>query len=181
MSTVTSGRLALGAWLAASLGCGSAEIDVRADVRDVPKVAAAASSPPSAPPTASAAPPLVVAEATLENDRITIAKNIHYDVDKDEIRADSFPTLDAVAQILASHAEITQITVEGHTDNQGSFEHNRKLSERRANAVVRYLIGKGVRQQVLAAGYGATAPVCRTDDEPCRAQNRRVEFKVKKN
>lgn len=163
------------------VGCGSAEVDVRADIRNVPTVAAAVSAPAPATATMTAAPaPLVMAEATLENDRITIAKNIHYDVDKDEIRADSFPTLDAVVQILGSHPEITQITVEGHTDSQGSFEHNRKLSERRANAVVRYLVGKGVKQQVLAAGYGATAPVCRTDDEPCRAQNRRVEFKVKR-
>lgn len=175
-------RLAsLQAVLVVLVGCGSAKVDVRADIRNVPTVAAAVSAPPPATAAPAAAPaPLVMAEATLENDRITIAKNIHYDVDKDEIRADSFPTLDAVVQILGSHSEITQITVEGHTDSQGSFEHNRKLSERRANAVVRYLVGKGVRQQVLAAGYGATAPVCRTDDEPCRAQNRRVEFKVKR-
>ena len=142
-------------------GCGSAEVDVEADVRNIPTVQAAVSVPaPTPPPAASSSPPLVMAEATLDNDRITIAKNIHYDVDKDEIRADSFPTLDAVVQILGSHPEITQITVEGHTDSQGGFEHNRKLSERRANAVVRYLVGKGVRQQVLAAGGGAPAPVC---------------------
>jgi outer membrane protein OmpA-like peptidoglycan-associated protein len=164
--------------LVLACACGSAEVEVQADVRNVPTVAAVVSAPPPAP-TASAAP-LVAAEAVLEGDRIKIARNIHYDVDKDEIRADSFPTLDAVTQILATHPEITQITVEGHTDNQGSFEHNRKLSERRSNAVVRYLVGKGVKQQVLAAGYGATAPVCRTDDEGCRAQNRRVEFKVKR-
>ncbi|MBL9026514.1 MAG: OmpA family protein [Myxococcales bacterium] len=173
-------RAASLASLAILVGCGSADIEVGADVRNIPTVQAVVAGPASAPPAASSSPPLVMAEATLENDRITIAKNIHYDVDKDEIRADSFPTLDAVVQILGSHPEITQITVEGHTDSQGSFEHNRKLSERRANAVVRYLVGKGVKQQVLAAGYGATAPVCRTDDEVCKAQNRRVEFKVKK-
>lgn len=161
------------------LACGSAEVQVEADVRNVPTVATAVTAPPPAATTASAAP-LVMAEAVLEGDRIKIARNIHYDVDKDEIRADSFPTLDAVVQILGTHPDITQITVEGHTDNQGSFEHNRKLSERRSNAVVRYLVAKGVKQQVLAAGYGATAPVCRTDDEGCRAQNRRVEFKVKR-
>ncbi len=160
--------------------CGSAEVEVRADVRAIPTVAQAASAPPPAPSptmTAAAAPP---AEAVLEGDRIKIARAIHYDVDKDQIRPESFPVLDAVVNILQTHPEILTLTVEGHTDNQGSFEHNKKLSERRASAVIRYIATKGVKTQLLSAGYGATAPVCPTSDEPCRAQNRRVELKVKR-
>jgi outer membrane protein OmpA-like peptidoglycan-associated protein len=173
-------RVLLPISLLAAAACGSAEVEVNADIRNVPTVATANPTPAPTPAPSATAAPLVMAEATLDADRIIISRNINYDVDKDEIRPDSFSTLDAVAQILATHPEIIQITVEGHTDNQGTFEHNRKLSERRSNAVVRYLVAKGVKQQVLGAGYGATAPKCRTDDEPCRAQNRRVEFKVKK-
>jgi outer membrane protein OmpA-like peptidoglycan-associated protein len=119
-------------------------------------------------------------EAVLEGDRIKIAKAIHYDVDKDEIKPESFPVLNAVANIVKTHPEIIGLTVEGHTDNQGSLEHNRKLSERRANAVVRYLFSQGVTTPMQAPGYGASAPVCMELTDDCRARNRRVEFRVKK-
>jgi outer membrane protein OmpA-like peptidoglycan-associated protein len=153
------------------VGCGSAKVEL---------VASAAP-----PPVQTAPPPVVVAaaatgDAVLEGDRIRVAKNILYEVDKDAIKPESLPLLDAVANILNTHPEITMLTVEGHTDNQGDFNHNRQLSERRANAVVRYLALKGVKQPMQAPGYGATAPVCMTEDEGCRAQNRRVEFKIKR-
>lgn len=179
------GLSAAAALLAAALlsACGSATLDA-----DLGGVSASASlAAPSPPPPASAPPPATVqvaenpnADAVLEGDRIRIARTIHYEVDKDEIRAESLPILDAVATILMSHPEIVEVIVEGHTDDQGSFDHNRRLSERRANAVVRYLALKGVRQPMQAPGYGATAPICRTNDEGCRATNRRVEFKVKR-
>jgi outer membrane protein OmpA-like peptidoglycan-associated protein len=123
---------------------------------------------------------MVAEDAVLEGDRIKIAKTIHYDVDKDEIRPESFPVLNAVASIVKTHPEITQLTVEGHTDNQGSLEHNRKLSERRANAVVRYLYTQGVTTPMQAPGYGASAPLCMEPTDDCKQKNRRVEFRVKK-
>ena len=142
------------------------------------------------PPVMQVAPPpppvqqLVAADngdAVLDGDRIRIAKQIFYDVDKDEIRPESFPVLHAVAEILKQHPEITQLTVEGHTDNQGTVEHNIKLSTRRADAVVRHLVTKeGVRTPMLAPGYGASSPVCAEDTELCHANNRRVEFRVKR-
>jgi outer membrane protein OmpA-like peptidoglycan-associated protein len=157
------------------LGCGSAEVKSTAPTTQ---------PPPPPPPTASAVatpPTMMVAEdAVLEGDRIKIAKAIHYDVDKDEIRPDSFPVLNAVANIIKTHPEITALTVEGHTDNQGSLEHNRKLSERRANAVVRYLFSQGVTTPMQAPGYGASAPVCMEPTDDCKQKNRRVEFRVKK-
>jgi outer membrane protein OmpA-like peptidoglycan-associated protein len=163
--------------LALLAGCGSARVEVSA--------APSAQPTPPPPPAATPAPqpqPVAVAEgdAVLEGDRIRIAKSIHYDTDKDEIRPESFPVLQAVANILRDHPEITQLTVEGHTDNQGSTEHNLRLSERRANAVVRHLVSIGVRTPMVAPGYGATAPICFTPDEGCKAQNRRVEFRVKR-
>ncbi|HZF55455.1 MAG TPA: OmpA family protein [Polyangiaceae bacterium] len=153
--------------------CGSADTEV--------KTAAPTAQPPP-PPPATAAPPLQVAseDAVLEGDRIKIAKAIHYDVDKDEVRPESFPVLNAVASILKTHPEIIGLTVEGHTDNQGSLDHNRKLSERRANAVVRYLFAQGVTTPMQAPGYGASAPVCMETTDDCRTRNRRVEFRVKK-
>lgn len=168
--------LFIGATLLFGAACGSAKVEL--------STAASAAPAPAPPPAAPAPQPQPVAQvaedAVIEGDRIRIAKQIFYDVDKDEIRPESFPVLNAVANILRTHPEIVGLTVEGHTDNQGTAEHNIKLSERRANAVVRYLTGVGVTTPMLAPGYGAASPVCFTDDEGCRAMNRRVEFRIKR-
>ena len=169
--------LMIGLTLAWAVGCGSAKVEVAA----MPS----AQPPPPPPPPAEPPPPqqqavVAVGDAVLEGDRIRIAKSIFYDTDKDEIRPESYPVLNNVAEILKTRPEIVQLTVEGHTDNQGSTQHNIKLSERRANAVVRYLVSVGVRTPMVAPGYGASAPLCFTSDEGCKAQNRRVEFRVKR-
>jgi len=125
----------------------------------------------------------VVAEtgdAVLEGDRIKIARPIYYDTDKDLIRPESFSVIDAVASVINNHPEIKMVIVEGHTDNQGNFDHNRGLSERRANAVVQALVLRGVRTPTQIAGYGATNNVCVTPDDTCLQLNRRVEFRVKR-
>jgi outer membrane protein OmpA-like peptidoglycan-associated protein len=136
--------------------------------------------PPPPPPTTTTPAVVATGDAVLEGDRIKIAKPIYYDTDKDILRPESFPVLDAVAKVIIDHPEIQLVYVEGHTDNQGNFDHNRKLSEKRANAVVTYLVAKGVTKPVQAAGYGATAPMCMTPDEACLQLNRRVEFRVKR-
>lgn len=141
------------------------------------------SPPPVVPqPQPVATQPAVVAtgDAVLEGDRIKIAKPIYYDTDKHTIRPESFPVLDAVAKVIMDHPEITMVYVEGHTDSQGNFEHNKKLSESRAEAVVTYLVTKGVKTPMQAPGYGATAPMCFTPDDACLQLNRRVEFRVKR-
>jgi peptidoglycan-associated lipoprotein len=167
-------RLKRACWLFAmwvlAAGCGSAKVEMSA------AASAAPAPPPPPPPVQQVAAP---ADAVIEGDRIKIARPIFYDVDKDEIRPESFPVLDAVANILKTHPEIVGLTVEGHTDNQGSTEHNIKLSERRANAVVRYLVQHGVATPMMAPGYGASAALCFTNDDACRAMNRRVEFRIK--
>ncbi|MGK3986220.1 OmpA family protein [Sorangium sp. So ce136] len=154
--------------LAAGCGSGKAEMSL-----------AASAAPPPPPPPPAPVQPAAPAEAVIEGDRIKIARPIFYDLDKDEIRPESFSVLDAVANILRTHPEIVALTVEGHTDNQGTVEHNIKLSERRSNAVVRYLVQRGVTTPMTAPGYGAAAPLCFTNDEGCRAMNRRVEFRIK--
>ena len=68
--------------------------------------------------------------------------------------------------------------VVGHTDNVGDFKYNMKLSEERANAVVKVLISKyGVdKKRLTPAGVGPLAPVTSNDTEEGRAENRRVEL-----
>jgi peptidoglycan-associated lipoprotein len=157
------------------LGCGSAKAEI-----DLGATATAPRPAPSPAPTPAQSAVVASGDAVLEGDRIKIARPIFYDVDKDEIKPESYPVLTAVANILNTHTEITGLIVEGHTDNQGSFDHNRQLSERRSSAVVRYLASIGVKQPMQAPGYGATAPLCGSDDDACRQMNRRVEFRVKR-
>jgi len=168
-----------------ALSCGSASGDVSLNAGLNASASAAPPPPPpaSSPAPAPAPPPPPPAEsgvAVIVGDRIQVNQRILYDTDKDTIAAESFPVLDDVANILNSHPEIVSVTVEGHTDNQGAVAYNIKLSERRANAVVAYLALKGVRQPMRAPGYGASSPVCHTTTDACRAQNRRVVFKIKK-
>ena len=72
-----------------------------------------------------------------------------------------------------------KIEVSGHTDNKGSTEYNKKLSERRAKAVVDYLVTKGISTNRLRyAGYGMDRSLVSNDDEVSRQLNRRTEFEI---
>jgi OOP family OmpA-OmpF porin len=102
---------------------------------------------------------------------------IHFDTDSDVLRADSGPTLQEIAKLLASESAL-RLSVVGHTDSQGSAAHNLDLSRRRAESVVRELTTKlGVsRDRLDAFGAGYYAPVASNDSDEGRAQNRRVEL-----
>lgn len=101
---------------------------------------------------------------------------INFDSDSDRIREESRPVLDHVAAMLKARPQ-WKITIEGHTDSTASGQHNQELSERRANAVRRYLENADVSADRLSAvGYGATRPVAANETALGRAQNRRVEL-----
>jgi outer membrane protein OmpA-like peptidoglycan-associated protein len=74
------------------------------------------------------------------------------------------------------------VQVDGHTDNVGKPESNRKLSRERAGAVVKYLVEKkGVDDKQLSAkGFGDSQPIADNKTERGRAKNRRVDFTVTK-
>jgi outer membrane protein OmpA-like peptidoglycan-associated protein len=86
--------------------------------------------------------------------------------------------LDNVAAVLTSHSQL-KIQVEGHTDNQGDDRYNKKLSQRRAEAVVAYLGKKGIAgARLVAKGFGEDKPIADNNTEEGRAQNRRVVFTI---
>ncbi|MSP63409.1 MAG: hypothetical protein EXR72_24315 [Myxococcales bacterium] len=121
-----------------------------------------------------------VAAASLEEGRITVAQRINFATGTDELDLDSQLVLEEVASILLLHEEVELLEVGGHTDERGSDETNRDLSERRAKRVVEHLINRGVEQARLAAkGLGKTQPIGSNKTEAGRAQNRRVEFLIK--
>jgi outer membrane protein OmpA-like peptidoglycan-associated protein len=87
--------------------------------------------------------------------------------------------LDRLKPFLARCPE-TKIEIGGHTDNVGDDGDNQALSQRRADAVLRYLVREGVAPARLSAvGYGAKRPLATNDTEDGRAENRRIEFVVK--
>jgi outer membrane protein OmpA-like peptidoglycan-associated protein len=72
-----------------------------------------------------------------------------------------------------------KVIIEGHTDNKGADDANMTLSQKRADAVKRYIASKGVSaSRMTAIGYGETKPVADNDSEEGRALNRRVDFNL---
>jgi outer membrane protein OmpA-like peptidoglycan-associated protein len=105
---------------------------------------------------------------------------IFFDVDKADLRDISYPELDRAVQLLKETPSM-QAEIAGHTDSTGSTEYNNELSRRRAESVRSYLIAKGIRSDRLTAeGYGSKQPVASNGSENGRAENRRVEFVVRK-
>jgi OOP family OmpA-OmpF porin len=104
--------------------------------------------------------------------------NVFFDYDKSNLKPESYPDLDRLVELLNSIPEFT-VEIAGHTDYIGSDEYNQDLSERRAKAVVNYLVKKGIsRDRLKPIGYGKTKPVANNETDEGRALNRRVEFKV---
>ncbi len=115
----------------------------------------------------------------IESERLALKDAIHFDTDRDTIKPESFPVLDQVARLLAAHGELKRLRVEGHTDNVGPAAYNKGLSARRAAAVVRYLVGKGLAaDRLVAEGFGLERPIATNETALGRARNRRVEFTI---
>jgi outer membrane protein OmpA-like peptidoglycan-associated protein len=109
--------------------------------------------------------------------------HLYYDLDAVQVRSESVAELEKLRQMLRENPDLS-VEIASHTDARGSAEYNKQLSQRRAQAVVDWLVANGVPRHRLAAhGYGESRPVneCK-DDYPCSEAeyqlNRRTEFKV---
>jgi len=108
-----------------------------------------------------------------------ILDKIHFEFDSDVIRSESFPILDEIATTLSMNERIARVEVQGHTDERGADRYNLELSQRRAEAVVAYLVRAGVgTNRLVARGYGESVPKERSHSERAWAVNRRVEFHI---
>ncbi|HMX39406.1 MAG TPA: OmpA family protein [Saprospiraceae bacterium] len=106
--------------------------------------------------------------------------NLYYDYDQSDFRAESLSDLEKLFSMLRDNPEL-QVEIASHTDNRGSAEYNASLSQRRADTVVNWLVGKGIaRERLTARGYGESSPVapCVNCSEREHQLNRRTEFKV---
>jgi tetratricopeptide (TPR) repeat protein len=110
-----------------------------------------------------------------------IFKNIEFDEGKWDIKADMAPILDRIVLFLADHPTF-RLKIGGHTDSSGDPDLNMELSQKRADAIKRYLITKGKmpEDRVEAFGYGSTEPLKDEVTDEDMKINRRVEFKLLK-
>jgi outer membrane protein OmpA-like peptidoglycan-associated protein len=103
---------------------------------------------------------------------------IQFEHNKATIKPSSYKILDEIAEIFIDNPDYI-IEVQGHTDNVGQYDYNIDLSERRAYAVRRYLVNKGVpAERLVAHGYGPDRPIDGNETKAGRAKNRRVEFNI---
>ena len=103
---------------------------------------------------------------------------IHFDFDSAKIKKESLPVIDKFAEFLKKHTHY-KVLIVGHTDSIGTKEYNKKLSLRRAQAVVKALVERGIDPKRLTAkGMGEEQPIADNSTEEGRALNRRVEAKL---
>lgn len=113
--------------------------------------------------------------------QIVITDQVNFATGRDVLAPESASVLEQVAAVLEQHPEIARVAVDGHTDNVGQDKTNLALSRRRAIAVVRWLVARGIDERRLEArGFGPRRPIADTKTGEGRAKNRRVEFQILK-
>ena len=114
----------------------------------------------------------------LEEDTLYIFKDIHFNFDSYTVTAVAESQLLAIKKAMATNKKL-QLHIHGHTDSLGSASYNKDLSQKRAQAVVRFLTTKGIaasRVKTYAHGEGQLLEL--TDSPKAHAINRRVEFMI---
>ena len=108
---------------------------------------------------------------------VVTLKGVNFANNSAELNAEAMAVLDQAAAGLQRRGDM-KVEVAGHTDNRGSAQLNRDLSQRRAESVMRYLASKGANAANLSArGYGPDSPVADNKTADGRAANRRVELR----
>lgn len=127
-------------------------------------------------------PPIYV---NILSDKPIVLKNVYYDVGKSDLSAIAKKAIDSTLVELMQKATDIVVEVGSHTDSIGNGLLNKKLSQDRADNVIRYLVNKGIeKKRLVAKGYGADKPVApnfklnHTDNPEGREKNRRTEFRV---
>jgi outer membrane protein OmpA-like peptidoglycan-associated protein len=118
------------------------------------------------------------ATVTVSRREIVIRRQINFATDSDVIEASSTALLSEIADVMLRNTQITKVEIQGHTDNVGSADHNLDLSQRRADAVRRWLVEQGgvESSRLEAKGFGSTRPLVPNITPANRARNRRSQF-----
>jgi len=110
----------------------------------------------------------------LEKGKVTL--NVQFDTDKAVIKKGFYSDIDDLAEVMKQHPDLN-VAIDGYTDSVGAAAYNKRLSQQRADAVVKYMVDNhGIDASRLKAnGFGEENPVASNDTREGRAQNRRVE------
>src|SRR5262249_39547419 len=138
--------------------------------------------PPPKPPPPAPAPRVTTRPAPAPpppaEERLVL-RGVNFAFNSDKLDSASTVVLDVAAEQLRAKPG-ARVAVEGYTDSGGSDAYNLKLSQRRAEAVMHYLVRKGVpADRLTARGFGKANPVATNSTAEGRALNRRVELKVR--
>jgi OOP family OmpA-OmpF porin len=152
-------------------GCADRDKDTIFDPEDACPDAA---GPPDPDPKKNGCP-----AARVENNQIIITQQVKFRTGSATILPESDTILEAVQKIFEEHPEIKKVRVEGHTDNRGGAAYNKGLSQRRAAAVVKWLVDHGIdKSRLTSQGYGFSKPIATNKTEEGRQENRRVELHI---
>ncbi len=115
----------------------------------------------------------------LGGENILSLTGVNFAFDKAVLTSDAEIILDEAVALMQETDEVLEVRVEGHTDSIGSEQYNMDLSQRRAEAVVEYLVNNGVNaSRLVPVGMGEGFPVASNDTDAGRSANRRVDFVV---
>jgi peptidoglycan-associated lipoprotein len=105
-------------------------------------------------------------------------KDIYFEFDRYDLRADARDTLKANADWLKNNPS-TRVEIEGHCDPRGTNEYNLALGAKRSQTAKDYLVSLGIPgERISTISYGAEIPVCKDPTEDCWRQNRRARFVI---
>ncbi len=135
--------------------------------------------PPPPEPEPEPEPPPQPKRVEVTADAIVINDKILFEFDKAVIQPASFELMDEITQVVKDNPRIKKISIEGHTDDDGKASYNKKLSQKRADSVMKYLVEHGVEAtRLTAVGHGEDIPLVPNDSEENKEKNRRVEFLI---
>lgn len=135
--------------------------------------------PPPPPPPKPEPPPEPPPRVEVRDNKIEIHEKIQFEYNKSDIKEESFDLMDEITQVLQDNKHIKKVSIEGHTDADGSDSYNLKLSDARSKSVMKYLVDHGVAAERLTAkGFGESQPIADNETDEGKAKNRRVEFNI---
>jgi OmpA-OmpF porin, OOP family len=137
-------------------------------------------TPPPPPPAAAKPQRQKTTNFQMEGGALKLPGPVVFETGSDKLKPESDEVLEVVKDYLEAKPAITQLRIEGHTDNDGKKEANQVLSEKRALAVARWLTAKGIDcKRLLPVGFGQMKTVAGTPEKQTpeeKDQNRRTSF-----
>ncbi len=112
----------------------------------------------------------------IETGKSIVVDNINFEINKAYLKKESLDILDNLIKMMKQNKSL-KVEVRGYTDSTGSKSYNQKLSEKRSDSVVEYMIKNGISPERLrSVGFGVNNPIASNKTKSGRAKNRRTEF-----